>query len=76
MYQTDGTIMRETDDLATPNRDLNEQWEKLTSKFRTLAIPLVGNENAEATIASILDLENQKSLLSVISPITGASVNS
>lgn len=76
VYQTDGTIMRETDDLATPNRDLNEQWEKLTSKFRTLAIPLVGNENAEATIASILDLENQKSLLSVISPITGASVNS
>ena len=69
VHQDDGTVIRETDDLAKPNRDLSGQWEKLSSKFRALAVPLVGEKNAENTIASVWNLENQTSLLPVISPL-------
>lgn len=68
VYQSDGTVLRETDDLAHPNRDLDNQWEKLQSKFRALAVPLVGDANAETVIGAVLDLENQGSL----GRITGA----
>ena len=76
VHQDDGTIIRETDDLAKPNRDLSGQWEKLSSKFRALAVPLVGEKNADSTIASVWNLENQTSLSSVISPMREVIVKS
>ena len=75
VHQDDGTVIRETDDLAKPNRDLSNQWDKLSSKFRALTVPLVGEKNAETTIASVWNLEDQTSLSSVISPIEGVIAN-
>ena len=71
VHQSDGTVLRETDDLAHPNRDLDNQWDKLQSKFRALAAPLVGDANTETVIAAVLDLENQ----GAVGEITGALSN-
>jgi hypothetical protein len=59
VHQSDGTVLRETDDLAIPNRDLDNQWDKLESKFRALAIPLIGEDKATIVISAVKDLENQ-----------------
>ena len=72
VHQDDGTVIRESDDLAKPNRDLPDQWEKLSSKFRALAVPLVGKENAETVITSVWNLDNQTSISPIISPIRSA----
>ena len=59
VHQSDGTVLRETDDLAIPNRDLDNQWDKLEGKFRALAIPLIGEDKATIVISAVKDLENQ-----------------
>ena len=60
VHQNDGTVLRENDDLAHPNRDLENQWQKLESKFRALTIPLIGETKTETVIAAVKDLESQK----------------
>ncbi|HAA93893.1 MAG TPA: hypothetical protein DCE33_15705, partial [Rhodospirillaceae bacterium] len=70
VHQNDGTVLRETDDLAHPNRDLDNQWDKLQAKFRALAIPLVGEANTEKAIAAVNDLENQNSVTEITSALT------
>lgn len=59
VHQSDGTAIMESRDMAVPNADLGDQWRKLETKFRALADPLIGEENAVRTIAIIRDLEQQ-----------------
>ena len=59
VHQSDGTAIMESRDMTIPNPDLEDQWQKLETKFRALADPLIGEENAERTVAIIRDLERQ-----------------
>ncbi len=59
VHQSDGTAIMESRDMAVPNADLGDQWRKLETKFRALADPLIGVENAERTVTIVRDLERQ-----------------
>jgi 2-methylcitrate dehydratase PrpD len=73
VHQSDGTVLREHDDLAKPNRDLDDQWAKLSAKFRALAVPLVGEDRTEAAIAAIRDLEKQKDTTAIAAALSKIS---
>jgi 2-methylcitrate dehydratase PrpD len=62
VHQSDGTVIRETRDMAIPNKDVDVQWEKLETKFRALARPLIGAENTDRVVAIVRDLEKQDDL--------------
>ncbi len=66
VHQNDGTVLRETDDLAIPNRDLDNQWDKLERKFRALAVPLIGESKTKAVISAVKDLESQDEVSNII----------
>ena len=53
-------------DVGIPDTDLNRQGERLASKFRSLAVPVVGVERAEKlqrNIASLDTLQNIDALM-------------
>lgn len=62
VHQSDGTVLRESRDMAVPNNDVDAQWDKLETKFRALAAPLIGAENTDRAVAIVRDLENQDDL--------------
>jgi 2-methylcitrate dehydratase PrpD len=59
VHLSDGTVIREQRDMAIPNTDLKDQWNKLESKFRALATPLIGEANTERAIAIVAELETR-----------------
>ncbi len=62
VHQTDGTVIRESRDMAIPNKDVDVQWDKLETKFRALANPLIGAEKTDRVVAIVRDLEKQDDL--------------
>jgi 2-methylcitrate dehydratase PrpD len=62
VHQSDGTVIRETRDMAIPNKDVDVQWDKLETKFRALANPLIGAENTDRAVAIVRDLEKHDDL--------------
>jgi len=62
VHQSDGTVIRESRDMAIPNKDVDAQWAKLETKFRALANPLIGAEKTDRVVAIVRDLEKQADL--------------
>jgi 2-methylcitrate dehydratase PrpD len=58
----DGAEHRAAFNVAIPMRDLDAQWEKLEGKFRTLAIPVLGEENADQIVRICRSLESAAQL--------------
>ena len=58
VHQSDGTVIRESRDMAIPNSDIAAQWDKVETKFRALAKPLVGAEKTDRIVESMRNLEN------------------
>jgi hypothetical protein len=48
--------------MAIPSKNVDEQWQKLETKFRALANPLIGKEKTDTVVAIVRDLEKQKDL--------------
>ncbi len=55
---TDGRVFEDSFDVAVPAEDVGEQGGKIDAKFRSLAIPLLGGEQAEGLLADLHNLEN------------------
>ncbi len=53
----DGRELHEAVDVNTPASDLHRQWQRLSSKFRGLAGPVVGMEATEALLAAVSRLD-------------------
>ena len=62
VHQTDGTVIRESRDMAIPNKNVDAQWEKLETKFRALANPLIGEGKTDRVVAMVRNLEKQGDL--------------
>ena len=62
VHQTDGTVIREARDMAIPSTDAGAQWQKIETKFRALANPLIGEKKTDEVVAIVRDLEKQKDL--------------
>jgi 2-methylcitrate dehydratase PrpD len=72
VHQTDGTVIRESRDMAIPNKDVDMQWDKLETKFRALANPLIGEKKAGQVVAIVRDLEKQKDLAALAAACASA----
>jgi hypothetical protein len=48
--------------MAIPNKTVDAQWEKLETKFRALANPLIGEGKTDRVVAMVRDLEKQGDL--------------
>lgn len=59
---TDGRTLTKEDDVAIPLRDLDLQWQRLETKFRSLVDPLVGSNISAQLISWCHDLENREDL--------------
>ncbi|MGI9383926.1 MAG: MmgE/PrpD family protein [Methyloligellaceae bacterium] len=58
----DGRTLTSEADVGVPASDLDEQWRKLTAKFRALAGPAIGETRTEALIETVAALEDQPDL--------------
>jgi len=54
----DGQRFEKAENVAIPLRDLDQQWQKLTDKFMTLATPHLGEEGAALLADSCRNLES------------------
>jgi hypothetical protein len=54
---TDGQAHEAAVNVAIPMRDLEAQWDKLTAKFLTLAVPVLGADRAENVVATCRALD-------------------
>lgn len=58
----DGRTLSREENVAIPLRDLELQWRKLETKFRTLVDPLLGSNTSEQLIAWCKELETHENL--------------
>lgn len=71
VHQSDGAVIREQRDMAIPNDDLDAQWDKLETKFRALAAPLVGDKNTDRAVALVAALEEQDDVAALMATVAG-----
>ena len=71
VHQSDGTVIREQRDMAIPNDDLDAQWDKLETKFRALAAPLIGDANTDRTVALVAGLDEQEDVAALMAAVAG-----
>ena len=62
VYLKDGLVLRERYDVGVPERDLGLQWNKLATKFRALAEPLIGASRAEEVVGIVEGLERESNV--------------
>ena len=55
----DGRVLQAENSVRYPAEDHGEQWANLSTKFRALATPIIGAENAETTLNLVETLEQQ-----------------
>jgi 2-methylcitrate dehydratase PrpD len=70
----DGRELEEHIDLSVPATDLEMQWQRLAAKFRSLAMPVLGERQAEEIVSTVARLETLPSIASLISLASGARV--
>jgi len=73
VHQNDGAVIREQRDMAIPNADLDAQWDKIETKFRALAAPLVGDKSTDRTVALVSRLEEQEDIAALMAAVAGGS---
>jgi 2-methylcitrate dehydratase PrpD len=54
----DGRELRRSVNMNVPESDLERQWGRLQAKFRSLAVPVIGERRAVELEAMVLDLES------------------
>lgn len=72
----DATTLTAAVDTGQPERDLELQWERLTSKFMGLAAPIVGDERAwelHARVRGFEEMEDAGELLELCRPAEESS---
>ncbi len=57
IHTKDSVVHHQAYDVGVPSKDLAEQWQKLTAKFRGCAEPRLGKEKTETLIETIRTLE-------------------
>ncbi|MBD3647754.1 MAG: MmgE/PrpD family protein, partial [Pseudomonadales bacterium] len=58
----DGRTVETAWNVAVPEQDLDLQWERLTAKFRSLSIPVVGKDRSDELQRTLRGLEGVNSL--------------
>lgn len=53
----DGRVLRAHSDTGVPSRDLQGQGRRLAAKFRTLTVPVLGEERSQALAAAVDQVE-------------------
>ena len=67
----DGSKVQTAWNVAVPEKDLDLQWSKLTDKFRALASPVIGEDESEAVIDSVVSLDGADSLADFFNAVRG-----
>ncbi|MBK6317408.1 MAG: MmgE/PrpD family protein [Dehalococcoidia bacterium] len=74
---TDGREFSEQVNLNIPAADLDQQWKRLEAKFRSLAIPVVGEGQAETLVQCVASFESAPSVAELVSlaarPVVGVA---
>jgi hypothetical protein len=70
----DGETLRESIDLTVAETDLERQWSRLAAKFRGLASPLVGADQAERILALVARLDTLDSIDELVAAAVPARV--
>ena len=73
---TDGRTLAEQVNLNIPTADLELQWQRLETKFRSLAAPVVGTAAANELVGRIAALESEAgvhALAQLASPVAAAA---
>jgi hypothetical protein len=58
----DGRSLKGEANVGVPARDTDEQWRKLSNKFRSLAEPVIGEMRTEKLTSLIAGLEREKNV--------------
>ena len=66
----DGRTLVAEHNVGIPADDLERQWEKLAAKFRSLTVPILGEEKTEAIIEQIAALEGADNLDALMATCT------
>jgi 2-methylcitrate dehydratase PrpD len=59
---SDGRSLAQTIDVGIPATDLDDQWNRVTAKFRSIVEPVLGSEKTERCIALCAALEQARDL--------------
>ncbi len=54
----DGRVLHEVVNVNEPATDLERQWQRLATKFRGLATPIIGSDRAEELITTVAHLDD------------------
>lgn len=63
----DGRTVQAENSVRYPAKDHGEQWANLSAKFQALAVPVIGQENADRAAALVETLEDQDSVRDLMS---------
>jgi len=68
----DGRLLETDWNVAVAEKDLDLQWRKLTDKFRSLSVPVVGDANSRAIIDTLAALDGEGALDGLFRSARGA----
>lgn len=66
VVRVNGSTFEADADTGRPERDLDRQWERLSSKFFALASPVIGEDRATALHRAISDIECTSSVAEIL----------
>lgn len=68
----DGRVLETDWNVAVAEKDLDLQWRKLTDKFRSLSVPVVGDANSRAIVDTLAALDGANALDGLFRSVRGA----
>lgn len=71
VHQSNGVVIRETHDVETPDRDLARQWDKIETKFRGLATPVLGEPRVDEIIDLCRNFDDAESVRPLMAAVRG-----
>jgi 2-methylcitrate dehydratase PrpD len=68
-----GELFESACNVAIPSRDLEAQWDRLTSKFLKLTAPVLGSAQAERAVAACRALDDAADLSELVGALAGGT---
>lgn len=65
----DGRVLETDSDTGKPADDLDDQWQRLTRKFTSLATPVIGADRTRIALQAFADLEDCADITTVMATI-------
>jgi 2-methylcitrate dehydratase PrpD len=66
VVRVNGSTLEASADTGQPQRDLDRQWERLSSKFFALASPVIGEDRASALHGAISTIKDTRSVADIL----------